>query len=121
MVYTGSPFALILGHSFDCQRFRAKRASQPPLQSFHSAPVAFLRCLRYSTLHDPHVLLDAAPVDGGPLRPGFRFLPHPIPAPPTASLAGRLPPSDSLKGWQRVGLTTFPVIPTRRVTPRLAV
>ena len=35
----------------------------------------------------------------GPLQPGLRFLHHPIPAPPTASLAGCLPPSDLLKGW----------------------
>ena len=35
----------------------------------------------------------------GPLQPGLRFFHHPIPAPPTASLAGCLPPSDLLKGW----------------------
>jgi hypothetical protein len=35
----------------------------------------------------------------GPLQPGVRFFHHPLPAPPTASLTGCLPPSDLLKGW----------------------
>lgn len=48
-----------------------------------------------------------------PLQPGVRFFHHPIPASPTASLMGYLPTS-MFCCWRRIGLTTFPLIPTRR-------
>lgn len=49
-----------------------------------------------------------------PLQPGIRFLHLPIPAPSWASLAGRLPVPTSNR--RRVGLATFPAIPTRQVS-----
>ncbi|TXC86565.1 hypothetical protein FRZ40_02620 [Paraburkholderia azotifigens] len=48
----------------------------------------------------------------GPLQPGIRFLRPPIPAPPTAFLAVRLP---AIPRWQRYGLTAFPVCHTTDV------
>lgn len=185
-VYACGTLALIFSHSSYCQRLRAERVGQPPLQGFHLAPVAGLCRLRQAYLHDPHVPLYPPPVDGGPfsrgvrgrsiellfdnshcctsfgacrgrnfpegishpfgalrkssmqtsddcctrwksarfrvganleplsrpLRPSVRFLHHPLPAPPWASLAGCLPVQSSSR--RRVGLTTFPAIPIRQ-------
>lgn len=48
------------------------------------------------------------------LQLAVRFLRVLLPAPPTALLAGRLPSHDAPRAWRRVGLTTFPVLPTQQ-------
>jgi hypothetical protein len=47
----------------------------------------------------------------GPLQPGIRFLRVLLPASPTACLAAHLPRVQN--SWRRIGLTTFPFLPTR--------
>jgi hypothetical protein len=68
-IHSGGLATLILGHSPDGKTLTARRAGQQLLQAFDAAPVAFLHCLRYSSLQPPDRLVDLGLVNTVPVLP----------------------------------------------------